>query len=69
MTNGVASPRMMVYLSIRPVSTAITIPSIYSEKTASAPFCPKKAAAYTAKIARRCGKVVDTNILNRNLIV
>ena len=63
MTNGVASPRMMVYLSIRPVSTAITIPSIYSEKTASAPFCPKKAAANTAKIARRAPQDINGAIM------
>ncbi|SRN27295.1 Uncharacterised protein [Shigella flexneri] len=63
MTNGVASPRMMVYLSIRPVSTAITIPSIYSEKTARAPFCPKKAAANTAKIARRAPQDINGAIM------
>ena len=53
----------MVYLSIRPVRIAITMPSTYSEKTASAPFWPKKAAAKTAKIANRAPQDINGAIM------
>ena len=54
---------MMVYLSIRPVRMAITIPSTYREKTTSAPPWPKKAAAKTAKIARRAPQDINGAIM------